>query len=265
MILRRPAGPPGADLYGYAGAAGLVAITFHSMTDFNLAIPSNALTLAVLFGMTLGRAKAPALVLAEDPRIRRPWIAKALLPAGIMAALIPVAVASASRRDDGERLFQKADALSGAALADLTTLVRAQSAGVIASPVSMDYVRDRLDDACRLQEEGLRQAPLSSAGHLGLAQIRIGRCGADALAGREDSGCVSRALPELRAALRLDPVSAAIHAQAARVLIAGWPLLDDGDQEEGREIIDRALALNRGDRELRRQAVSIETMQGTGS
>src|SRR5207245_1153079 len=65
-----------------------------SLTDFNLAIPGNALTLAVLLGLTLRWARTPALVFSAPKGGRNRsavWCAvpAALFVVAAVAALVP--------------------------------------------------------------------------------------------------------------------------------------------------------------------------------
>jgi hypothetical protein len=105
---------------------------------------------------------------------------------------------------------------------------------------------------------------VSSGGHLLLGQILLGRCAATSLERpAADPACVAGALPELRAAVDLNPMSAKTHAQTARVLLAAWQVLDPEQQAEARLLVDKAIAMNAQDRDLQEQARLIARAGGT--
>lgn len=269
--------------YGYVGHACVIAslaIGFHSFTDFNLAIPSNALTLSVLLGMTVAWLRVPAPSLAVPAAATRPWAARSVAPAGLLATVALLAAAPAVAapidnadpfngglgrlvdRGDADRLFEIARVRAEAAITDLQVLVEIQGDNDRATPDAAEYVEGRLRDAITIQTEGLRRRPTSANGQLMLARLQAGLCAARALRETDDgSRCIAAALPRLRAALELDPMSASIHAQAARFLAAAWPALGDADRAEIAPLLERARALNPDDRELREALVAL---RGTG-
>src|SRR5207247_2568309 len=63
---QRPAAAETQSHLGYATLTAVAALAIHSLTDFNLAIPGNALTLAVLLGLTLRCAWTPAMASAAS-------------------------------------------------------------------------------------------------------------------------------------------------------------------------------------------------------
>ena len=85
-IDRHPANP-----LGYAALAGVLAIGFHSLTDFNLAIPSNALTLAVLIGVVVGWLRLPAPSLVPAREIGAAWAIRAVAPACLLVVFASLA------------------------------------------------------------------------------------------------------------------------------------------------------------------------------
>jgi O-antigen ligase len=75
--------------------AGVVALLAHSLVDFNLRIPSNALAFAILLGL----ASSPR---TDPPRLGRRW------PAGILAALLAVAAGTSAWRSLGALELERA-------------------------------------------------------------------------------------------------------------------------------------------------------------
>ena len=282
-LLWRAEGRPGFGHLGYAASAALAAIGFHSLTDFNLAIPSNALTLSVLAGMVICWMRVSAPVLAVDQARQRRWLTRAWAPAGLMAVIAAVAVApvlaggslhsktgweepaagpsrpdeSRAQRlallldgDNAERRFRIAGQEGRAALSDLQVLLQTSAEGPGPSPVAMAYIERRLEQAIDHQIGGLRFLPTSSAGHLALGQLELGRCAAAALSGAAQEDCLAQAMPQFRSALQLNPMSAATHSGVARILVASWPLLDAQARSEAASVIERAVALNPGEQDL---------------
>jgi len=282
-VLRRPAGLRDFGLFGYAAIGSVVAIALHSITDFNLAIPANALTVSVLLGIVICWTRSPSPVLAlgrEDPR---PWVARSLLPAAVVSGLACLALAplrpdvaprspgtlaalaeapsdgprakpaTITGGGDAERLFRAASDLSAGATEDLQVLVKAKTEGQAISEVAARYVEARLRDAIDLQRLGLRQLPTSSAGHVALGHLLIGRCAAEALLTEGEVDCVQEAMPEFLLALELSPVSAATHAGVASILVAAWPAMNEAQRAGARPIIERAVKLSRGDQPLKKQ------------
>jgi O-antigen ligase len=286
-LWRRRAGRPGEEHLGYAALVGVVAIAFHSITDFNLAIPSNALTLAVLAGLTIAwlRPAAPILAAVTTPSgsgRTRAWAAPAALFGIALLAVAPAAAAGSGLGagppadaelsdpawqatglghwidgDNAERLFETARGAALAAIADLRALIELRSNGGQVAPETATYVARRLQRAIEVQTAGLRLLPLSAQGHLMLGEMIAGHCAATLLAGREGGGCLDAAMPELRAALRLSPVSASTHAQVARFLADTWPLLDGAQRAEALRILQRAVDYNPMDNELRARWIAL--------
>ena len=90
-----------------------------------------------------------------------------------------------------------------------------------------------------------------------MARLQVARCAAGVLEGREAETCVERSMPELRAALTLDPMNASTHAQVAQVLLTGWPLLGEPARVEARAIVERAVGMNPGNQDLQRAWLGI--------
>jgi O-antigen ligase len=256
-LLRRCHGRADFGVLGYAAVASLVAIGLHALTDFNLEIPGNALTLAVIAGLALSWRQTPAPALAgvsETARAGR--AAGAIAPATLLvllgAALIPV-------DGDPERTFRTAARLEREAMGDLQALAQAGAGGSTPSNVAVAYIEKRLDEARALQVGGLRRLPISPAGHLGLARLDLGLCAVTSMSGRPAGECAATAMRELHAAVALAPMSAALHAQVARILLGGWPLFDETARSAGRSILDRAIALNPTDRDLAGARLALAT------
>lgn len=287
---RRSTGRPDFGYLGQAAVAGVLAMALHSLTDFNLAIPSNALTLAILSGILICWVRIPAPTLALDQPANRPWLRTAAVPATLMIAVTVLAIGPAAAGVSAEnsqkgmavatsllppqaeradsilgsldpgnaiRLFEAAARIAGGATRDLQVLFRAQESGVVPSAAAAAYVESRLDAAIRLQAAGLRHMPTSSRGHLEMGRFKAARCAAAALGGLIQPDCVAVAMPEFGAALRLNPMSAATHAGVARFLLANWPVLGALQRDEAAPIVERAAAFNREDRDLQRAWMSI--------
>ena len=271
-------------LLGYAAATGGLALALHSLTDFNLAIPSNALVLSVLIGMVVGWVQGPLRALASGTRTPRPraaWLAAACAAGGALLALAPLVSevwggAEAAQRladeplavergsggerlaelldgDNAQRLSDSAHARGVGALRDLHTLIQTQKDAGPVSQTAASYLEHRLAEAARLQAAALRHLPTSAAGHLTLGRLRVGECAAAALGSGETGDCAGAALPELRLALELGPMSARTHAHVAQFLMAAWPVLDEAQRSESEPIIERAARMNRADTELRQK------------
>ncbi|HEV8701443.1 MAG TPA: O-antigen ligase family protein [Candidatus Polarisedimenticolia bacterium] len=296
-VLRRPAGLRDFGLFGYAAIGSVLAIALHSITDFNLAIPGNALTVSVLLGMVICWTRPPSLVLALDREPPRPWLAKSLLPAAVISGLACLALSplrpdvtlqDTSREDESpgalasftdphserpggaeavtsggnaERMFRAASNLGAGATQDLQVLIRAKSEGQKTSEVAARYIEARLRNAIDLQRLGLRQLPTSSGGHVALGHLQLSRCAAEALLSQAEVDCVQQAMPEFLRGLELNPVGATTHAGVASILLAAWPAMNQAQRANARPVIERAVTMNRGNRELRQQAASIETIQ----
>ncbi len=256
-LLGRRGGRADFGVLGYAAVASLVAIGLHSLTDFNLEIPGNALTLAVLAGLALSWRRAVGPVLADESAAARAgWIARALAPATILVAL-----GAALTLVDGnpEKTFRTAARIERDAMGDLQALAQAGAGGSSPSTVAVAYIEKRLDEARALQVGGLRRLPTSPTGHLGLARLDLGLCAVTSMSGRPAGECAASAMREIRAAVALSPMGAALHAQVARILLGGWPLFDETDRAAGRSIIDRAILLNPTDRDLAGARLALAT------
>ncbi len=162
--------------------------------------------------------------------------------------------------DNAERLFASAGRLGRAAMADLQVLIRLERGGTPASPEAARYVGRRLQEAIEIQRRGLRHFPVSARGHLVLGPLRMGRCTAGVLATDLGEECLEEPLTDVETALRLSPMGATIHAQAARLLLAAWSALGEPARDRARPIILRGVAMNPGDRDLRKLAA--ETLGG---
>jgi O-antigen ligase len=284
--LRRPAGPRNFGLFGYAAIGSVLAIALHAITDFNLAIPGNALTVSVLLGMVICWTRSSTPVLAIDREHPRPWLAKSLLPGAAISALACLALsplgsdvtlptlALASVESDGpgrtrtlprpivaggcpERLFREASDLGAGATQDLQVLIKADSEGRKSSQVAARYVETRLRDAIALQRAGLREQPTSSSAHVALGHLQISRCAAEALRTRGEVDCLEQGTPEFVLALELNPLSATTHAHVAAILLAAWPGMNDTQRSGARPIIERAVKLNSADPALKQQWAAV--------
>jgi hypothetical protein len=260
-LLRWLSRPRDEGHFGCAALAGLAAIAFHSLADFNLAIPANALTLAVVLGLALSAARTPFPVVAAVAEPARgvgtgPRLAAAGLAALSLGAVVSTVTGGAARTT------QAAARAAAPALDDLVALVQArEEGGTEPSAEAGRYVERRLRDALALQARALRQHPTSSRAHLQMGRLRLGHCAAASLAGAEPAGCLTRALAELHAALALSPMSASTHADAARVLLAAWPVLDDPSRAAAGPIIERAQRMNPADPELRGATLAMRAVE----
>ena len=127
-------------------------------------------------------------------------------------------------------------------------------------PVSQEageYIERRFREAIHLQERGLRHMPTSSQGHLVLAYLQFFGCSAARIGAEEETDCFDQAMPEIQAAVDLNPVSATLHAEAARFLIPSWSMIPEKEKEAAMEIVKRAVTMNRNDSILREQAASV--------
>jgi O-antigen ligase len=261
-LRRRPLAADDHGLVGYAATAGLVAIALHSLTDFNLAIPGNSMTLAAVLGLSLACARTKYPVVATPPvpverrRGARAWLGAGALTAGAFAALTVTFGGGADRQ------FREASLVAAPAMSDLVALAQARGEGPTeATEEAGRYIARRLDKAVALQVGGLGEWPVSSRGHIGLAKLRIGQCAAASLAGAEPEGCMARAMQEFRAALDLSPMSASAHAEVARVLLAAWPILDDDTRTAAEPIVERAGRMNPSDRDLRGATLAMRSAE----
>ncbi len=281
--LRGPARPD-YGVVGYGAAAGLVAMAFHSLADFNLRIPANALTAAALIGILTawrsipGRSPAsPRLVAGpEKAAWSRRWATR-VVPALILAGLafLTLAPIEAVRRNDPDVHFAAASAIGQATMGDLRALVESENGGAgtreaVAGGTgdggadeAATYLVTRMRQAVALQERGVRMAPTLAASHLALADLKLGLCAAELFADpRSDPGCVAEALEEMRAGLRLAPLSSAAHLRAARTILASGMTADRPTATIWGPILRRSLDLNPADVEIRR---AVEALAPPGS
>ena len=273
---RAPARPDFGHL-GHAALVGLTAIGFHSLTDFNLAIPANALALAALLGIAVCWKRVPPPAPAPAGRPAHPWAHRAAGPAALLCALAalaaaPAAVGAGERgraseplanggatgavglldRNNPLRLFAAARRTADAATRDLHALERARRAGVVPSSVATGYVRARLETAVALQSSALRLLPTSAAGHAALGRLLAAQCaGSDLAAAVSPGECLQGAVREMHSASSLGPMRASMHARMARLLLRNWPVLGDAQRAHARPLLERALALNPRDASLR--------------
>jgi hypothetical protein len=284
LARRSPDARPGP--LGYAAAAGVLALTLHSLTDFNLAIPANALTFSVLAGLVLawrrGTAPAPAARIDRAPGIAggRPISAFAPAIALVLAAVagaggIVTATEAKGRTGfpierildagDAGRIFSRASAAAAPALADLKVLTESAAAGSVPAKVTIDYVRKRIESALAIQESGLRCLPTSSSGHLERGRLLAALCSIDAITLEPSGACALRTANEFRAALRLNPMSASAHAQVARFYVTAWPALGGAMRIEAGTMIERAVELNPFDDRLRADWLAVKGEAPAGS
>jgi O-antigen ligase len=234
-------------LLGCAAVTAIVAIGLHSLTDFNLEIPANALTLAVVAGLALSWRRAPVPVLADERATHTGWMGRAWAPATILVGLGLALILTGS---DPEKTFREAARRERDAMGDLEALVQAGASGPAPSALAVAFIQKRLDEARALQLDGLRRLPSSPNGHLGLARLHLEDCAAASLSGRPEGECAASAIHEFRAATTLGPMDASLHAQVARIVLTAWPLFGEPERDAARLMIDRAVALNPGDRDL---------------
>jgi len=227
----------------------VAALAIHSLTDFNLAIPSNALTLAVLLGLTLGWARTPALVYVAPGGLRRSFAPWRLVPAALFVGAAAASVVPAIAGGDGEarRAFRAAARTAGPAIGDLEAFLRAQSADHVPSPETGRYLEGRIAGAIVVQSWGLRREPLAPGAHLQMARLTIARWAAASIAADEPPDCQARWMGELRAALELAPMNTATYGEVGRLLSGAWPILDAAGRAEASPIIERARVLNPSD------------------
>ena len=251
-LARRKAPSETQSHLGYATLTAVVALAIHSLTDFNLAIPSNALTLAVLLGLTLRWARTPALVFSapKDGRARSAaWCAvpTALFIAAATAAVVP---SIAGGNGGAEHAFRSAAQAAGPAIGDLEALARVRPEDQEPSAETGRYLEARILKAIALQSEGLRREPLSSDAHLQMARLRMARCAAASIAADEAPDCQADWMAEVRAALELAPMSSASYGEAGRLLSRAWLILDEAGRAEATPILERAREMNPSDRQL---------------
>ncbi|MEE9218325.1 MAG: O-antigen ligase family protein, partial [Acidobacteriota bacterium] len=196
-LLRGGGGRHEFGFIGYAALAAVISIAIHSLVDFNLAIPANALTFSILLGVVICWLRSPTPVLAPADGEHCKWVGRSWAPACTLLAMGLIAVAPVASATEGrhprpapggiqgnaldpierggagllawassgnaERLFRAADEGGEAALRDLQILIQARAEGSEPSPLALGYILQRLSDALELQQEGLRRHPLSSS------------------------------------------------------------------------------------------------------
>jgi hypothetical protein len=285
-LIRRPTARPDYGLLGYGAAAGVMAICLHSLTDFNLAIPGNALTFSVLVGLLVSwrRVPAPTLAAGQSDRGRiLEWRTTAIvlgLAVAAMMALSPV-MPYASRpsaqpaineeregslemnsqlvrmivdRGNPQRLLSLAATLGSHAQADMQALIELKPQGPF-SDVTMEYIDRRLERAGALVAQSIRQRPTSATAHLALADLSVSRCAIASLVEQSELDCMGPAVAELAAAVEVNPMSARTHEKAAKLYLVAWPLLKDQERALASDVIRVALTSPRRDPDLLEAAV----------
>lgn len=259
--------------HGHLGAAafvGAAALGLHSLADFNLAIPANALLFAILIGILLASRRRSGPVLVGDlpggagsagSGAGRIAVASILAVAAFLAACGGASwwidgrwaggsLARLLDGDDASRLLEATMTESAPAFGDLDVLTTSSTGGR-ASDVSLAYVEKRLRTARGFLEQGLRRTPVSSRGHLVMGRIQGALCVVRNLREDRSDDCVEEAARELRAALTLNPMSAWTLNQIAGFYVSAWPSLPERHREEARSIIVRATSLSPPDQELK--------------
>ena len=272
LVVRSLKGRPGAhadlDLLGHGAVAGAVAIAIHSITDFNLAIPSNALTLAVLLGLVVSRLRMTHSIRLAFPSVRRRRRGQILVGVGLMGAIAVITGAPLVARimpgapagaptDNAKEWFSAASSLGSSALHDLRSLSTFQATGSEPSGLALRYIETRLEEAIHLQREGLRRWPTSSEGHLDLGFLQASVCSVRSVPAPRTIDCIATALPEILTALELNPMSTTTHVRAATFLRAGWPLIAGESKDIARGIIEHAASLTRTDGVSRHSELSL--------
>jgi O-antigen ligase len=285
-IVRKPAARPDYGLLGFGVAAGVVAIGLHSLTDFNLAIPANALTFSVLVGLLIAWRRIPAPALAPQRTGYRPVIewrtssAVVILGIAALSALAPALPyarrppASPAIDDDGardpelseqrlgllldggnpERLLRAGASVGRHAQADMQALIELNPQGPF-SNITMDYIEQRLQTAGELVSQSIRQLPTSAPGHLVLADLSVSRCALASLVAQTELDCMAPAVAELTAAVEVNPMSAMTHGKAAKLYLAAWPMLKEEARSRAGDVIRVALSSPRRDSDLLDAAV----------
>jgi len=260
LVRRAPASSESQSHIGYATLTAVAALAIHSLTDFNLAIPSNALTLAALLGLTLRWARTPALVFAA-PQGQRPrsshWGAApaALLIGGAIAAMVP---SIAGGEGEAERSFRVAARAAAPAIADLEAFLSVHGQEQGYSPETGRYLEGRIQGAIAAQAEGLRREPMSAHAHLQMARLIMARCAAASLASGEPPDCQHAWMGQLRATLALAPMNRATTVEVGRLLSAAWPILDTANRAEAAPIIERTRAANAANPEFRGGVAALD-------
>ncbi len=280
---------------GPAALAAVLAIGLHSLVDFDLAIPANAVTFAAACGILIAwrrqggaaDARAPARAAA-----RTSWAVRSLAPAAGMvlvaaSAVLPAVAALPEEHvveraslagepdsfmqwharawvgrvldaDNSERLFSEAAALGREAVADLQALSEQVTTGGALDEARARKVDALLGEAMRIQEAGISHAPTYPQGHLYRGHLGAALCAARGLRGGDESACVRAGGDDFRTALRLNPMSASTHAKVARFYIRAWPLLDDDGRREALAVIERAAQMNSTDAALKQALVAAK-------
>ena len=253
-LLRRRTTPEPLSYVGYATLTAVAALAIHSLTDFNLAIPGNALTLAVLLGLTIRWARTPALVFAESRAgASSSPLSWSAVPAGlfVVAAVAATVPAIAGGEGSAEGEFRAAAGVAVPAIGDLQAFLQAHPDDQAGFAETGRYLEKRILTGIDMQSEGLRREPLSSAAHLQMARFVLARCAAASIAAPAPPDCRGRWLGEVHAALALSPMDRATYADAGRILLGAWPILDGQGRVEAAPIIERAQAMNPADQDLR--------------
>ncbi len=275
VLLGRARARAGSDEIGLAAGLGLLAMAFHSLTDFHLSIPADALMAAALAGLFLregGPATEPRARAGRAPRFVPAMlgpIACFLLLAGLgLAAVSPAAaqmrseprpeeyvhdvdagdplvareepyadLCPACRLDplNANRYIDAARSARRRLLRDVEVLLRAQAEGGLPDIRSRQYLAQRIDDAIALIERGLSLAPASGWGHLEAGMLHFGRFALIGLPPRASED-FDRARDEFAKALALQPWRGASHRKVARMTIPFW----DECNEDQRQFIARA-------------------------
>jgi O-antigen ligase len=286
-LARRSGGRGGFGPFGVAAAAGVLAMALHSLIDFNLAIPANALTMAVMVGMLVAWRRAASIAALEEALPADSWAVRAAAPALALVAVALLAVAPvvaggsggdegadgegrdalqaagsdlppgligrwARAVDDGnaERLFLEAADLGRLGSQALERLNRIALDQGSAPEAGIAGARELFVQAIELQEAGIRRAPTIPQGHLYRGHLQAALCATGAVNGGDASRCAIEAMVSFRAAMRLNPMSATMHAKIARFYMRTWLLLDATARSEALPIIEKASAMNGSDSEI---------------
>jgi len=255
-VVRRRAGLRHDEIALGAGV-GLAALAMHSMTDFHLSIPADALAAAVLAGLFL-RHEGPHRPARSRLRVGSAAVACSLvLFSLLLSAVSPAAaeirsdsaavmrrgpdpedathnsgVASLSPDDDlcgncrmepfnAMRYIEAAARARERLLKDVEVIVKAQAAGDLQEPETRQYVARRIDAALALARRGLTLAPASGRGHLEAGLLEFGRFALTGLP-PEASEDFERALSDFKSAVELQPWRAATHRRVTRLLSPLW-------------------------------------------
>jgi hypothetical protein len=154
--------------------------------------------------------------------------------------------------DDGnaERLFLEAADLGRLGSQALERLNRIALDQGSAPEAGIAGARELFVQAIELQEAGIRRAPTIPQGHLYRGHLQAALCATGAVNGGDASRCAIEAMVSFRAAMRLNPMSATMHAKIARFYMRTWLLLDATARSEALPIIEKASAMNGSDSEI---------------